>query len=272
MWAFCMCMHRGRALFIVLSKGLVETAQNWILERSWGRHKARHVTVTHLCGNRTWSCFNLASRASALALCHPSPYYTNSGAPPIFPLYQQQCTTHLLTITTVVDCGHRNYSPFCREPRVVNGSPLKVSQCLRFTTAKNNACLSAFLACLTSFSLLCVAVFCLPLVPLGLFWSQSSSSKEWCGINCGPGLPLWLREQCCTLLWPSCLSWLQTFLLSFSAFQFWRQKRWVQRSTRCRRKWWCWRRHIVRSTGTTGSRSGSVWLSATAILALWRHN
>ena len=95
-------MNRGRALFIVLFKGLVAAAQNWTLERSWGRHKARHITVTHMCGDHTWSCLTWLLRASALALCHPSPYYTNSGAPPIFPLYQQRCTTHLPTVPTVV--------------------------------------------------------------------------------------------------------------------------------------------------------------------------
>ena len=99
-----------RALFIVLFKGLVAAAQNWTLERSWGRRKARHITVTHLCGDHTWSCLTWFLRASALALCHPSPYYTNSGAPPISPLYQQRCTTHLPTVPTVVHHPSSHYT------------------------------------------------------------------------------------------------------------------------------------------------------------------
>ena len=112
-------------MFIVLSKGLVESAQNWTLERSLGRRRARHITVTHLCGDHTCSCLTWLLRVSALALCHPSLHCTNSGVPPISLLYQQWCATHLPSIPTAV----YHPSPHCTNSGVPPIFPLYLQSC-----------------------------------------------------------------------------------------------------------------------------------------------
>ena len=47
----------------------MESAQNLATEESRGRCKARHMMVTHPCGDHTQSCLTQLSRVSAHTLC-----------------------------------------------------------------------------------------------------------------------------------------------------------------------------------------------------------